>query len=114
MSNVFDALQNNSFDIITQTMGYDATWTPLVGGAQVTARVLFKDPTEMHELGMVEYSPVGYMMEYRRGTFDGLFESTRNGYTEEVSVNGIAYYVRDIKSSYDGKTYRAKLDLKNA
>lgn len=108
--NPFDALQNNSFDIITNTMGYDATWTPSGDTEAQTGRVLFKDPTEMHELSGVEYNPVGYMMEYRRGVFEGLFESVRVQVTEQVTVEGIAYYVRDIKASYDGKTYRAKLD----
>lgn len=93
-------------------MGYDASWTPYEEPTQV-GRVLFKDPTEMHELSGVEYNPVGYMMEYRRGVFDGLFESVRAQNTEQVVVNGIAYYVRDIKASYDGKTYRAKLDKVN-
>lgn len=108
--NPFDALQESSFDIITNTMGYDATWLPYEGGAQQTGRVLFKDPTEVHELSGVEYSPVGYMMEYRRGVFNGLFEAVRKQILEQVTIDGIAYYVRDIKSSYDGKTYRAMLD----
>jgi len=110
--NPFDALQNTSFDVISSTMGYDASWIPQAGGQTKVARVLLKDPTEVHELAGVEYNPVGMMMEYRRGFFDGLFEAVRDGILEEVVVNHISYYVRDIKAVYDGKTYRAKLEPK--
>lgn len=110
MSNPFDILQENSFNVVTATMGYDAAWTPLEGGDAQQGRVLFKDPTEMSELAGMEYSPVGFMMEYRFGAFSGLFESVRIGNPEKVSVNGIMYYVRDVKSVYDGKTFRAKIE----
>lgn len=110
--NPFDALQDTSFDIITSTMGYDATWTPLGGGAAKTARVLFKDPTEPEQLAGVEYNPLGYMMEYRRGFLQGLFEAVRSGNLETVTVNSVQYYVRDVKACYDGRTYRAKLEAK--
>lgn len=110
--NPFDALQDNAFDVVTSAMGYDATWTPSEGGAQKTGRVLIKDPTEVHELAGVDYNPIGMMMEYRRGVFNGLFEAVRDGMTEEVTANEITYYVRDIKACYDGRTYRAKLDKK--
>lgn len=111
--NPFDALQENSFDIVANTMGYDATWAPVAGGPLLEGRILFKDPTEMAELAGMEYAPVGYRMEYRRGVFDGLFESCRDGVLERVTIEGVVYVVRDVKSAYDGKTYRAKLEPAN-
>jgi hypothetical protein len=110
MSNIFDSLQQKAFGIISAQMGYDATWIPSQEGAQQTARVLFKDPTEMHELAGVEYNPLGFLMEYYADSFVGLFESVRSGNYEEVTVNGKRYLVRDVKTVADGRTYRAKLD----
>jgi hypothetical protein len=112
MANIFDKMQDSAFDIVTNTMGYDATWIPSSGGGPFTARVLFKDPTEIHEISGVEYNPHGFMMEYRGPHLPGLFEAVRDSQIEEVEVNGIEYYVRDVKAMHDGRTYRAKLDVK--
>lgn len=110
--NPFDNLQSLSFGITTQLMGYDASWTPIAGGGEKTARVLFKDPSEVSELAGVEYNPLGFMMEYQQGDFDGLFESARSGDVETVRVNGQDYYVKSVKAFYDGKTLRARLEVK--
>lgn len=112
MSNIFDSLQQKAFGVVAAQIGYDAEWVPSQGGARQSARVLFKDPTEMHELAGVEYNPLGYLMEYYADSFIGLFESVRSSNIEEVEINGKEYYVRDVKSAADGRTYRAKLDEK--
>lgn len=106
--NIFDDLQNMMFDVVSDTMGYDAVW--ITASPQKTARVLLKEPTEQYDLNGVPYSPFNYMMEYRRGEFDGLIDNVRHNSDERLLINGSEYYVRTIQAAYDGKTYRALLE----
>lgn len=110
--NPFDNLQKLGFNVVTQVMGYDATWQPQDGPIQ-SARVLFKDPSEINELAGMEFNPNGFMMEYQEGYFTGLLESCRKGNVEYVTVNDQQYWVKDVKRYYDGKTIRARLERKS-
>lgn len=111
--NPFDNLQKLGFNVVSQVMGYDATWHPQNGNPIQRSRVLFKDPSEMAELAGMEFNPMGFMMEYQDGYFTGLMESVRQGNLEYVSVNGQEYWVKDVKQYYDGRTKRARLELKS-
>ena len=111
MSNIFDNLQDNLFNLTTTVFGYDAEWTPSAGGPLQVARVHYKKPNEArNQFGEVDFNPNIHMMEYKEGDFTGLYEAVRNGGTEHVTVNGTLFYVREIKARWDGKTYYAQLD----
>lgn len=110
--NIFDRLQDVTFDVVTLTMGYDATWSPSIGGLTQTGRVLFNNPTEPRKLSIVEYDPYAYQMEYKRGVFDGLKESAESNGTEVVTIKSVDYFVREVAALYDGNTFVAKLELK--
>lgn len=109
MSNLFDELQEGAFDVVTDTMGYDAAW------GSFTGRVLFNQPTEMERLGKQTptiYNDKTYIMEYREGVFPGLFEAVRASKqkAEKMTVNEIEYMVRKVEKKYDGKNYVATLE----
>ena len=110
--NIFDGLQDNCFDVVTTTMGYDATWSPSVGGPTQTARVLFNNPTESRKLSEVEYDPYAYRMEYKMGVFNGLKESADANGTEVVTIKGQQYNVRQVAAKNDGNTLIAVLEIK--
>lgn len=111
--NIFDGLQNTAFDVVTTTMGYDATWSPSEGGSTLTGRILFNNPTESKKLSEVEYDPYAYRMEYKRGVFDGLKESVDRNGTETVTIKGQDYYVRQVAAKHDGNTLIATLEIKS-
>lgn len=114
MGNLFDGMRDNSFDIVTNTMGYDATWIPSNGSqpSGYNARVLFKDPEADQKLSGATYSSFNYQMEYREPFFPGLKSITDSVNTEEqVTVNGLTYFVRMVETKADGKTYLATLEL---
>lgn len=111
--NPFDSAQDAAFNIVVQTMGYPATWTPLAGGAQITATVLFNNPTAKFALfQQADYMPNRYFMEYKFGDLIGLKESVDNSNDEIVNVNGIDYYTRSCSTKYDGKTIIVVLEPK--
>lgn len=106
----FQALQNTAFGIVQQTMGYEASWTPALGGAAYTARVLFQNPTEMKKIAAIDYSPQDWVVEYKEGDFPGLMDAVITRSTNEViEIQGTDYYVTDVSRKYDGQTYIAKL-----
>jgi hypothetical protein len=105
MANLFDRLQDKTFDTCLKWFGYEATW-----GAS-TEKVLFNAPNTREELSGVDYAPLGYYMEYRAGQFAGLFELAREGTVQAVTVNGVSYVVRSVEAVHDGKTYRAHMSL---
>lgn len=107
--NLFDGVQQNAFAIVTNTMGYSASWTPAAGGAVQTAIVLFKDASETAKLLQIEYDPRRAMMEYFITDFVGLKESVNIKTDEFVTVNGIRYGVNEVKADFDGKTIVAQL-----
>ena len=112
--NLFDGMRDSSFDVVTNTMGYDATWIPSDGSYPLgyTARVLFKDPEAEQKLSGASYSSFNYQMEYRKDFFEGLKALVDATSSEEVTVNSITYYVRDVSTKYDGNTLIATLELK--
>lgn len=111
MANIFDSLQDNLFNLTTTVFGYDAEWTPSAGGALQTARVHFKKPTAERDVHYeVIFNSVMHMMEYKFGDFVGLFEAVQGNQNETVTINGIDYYIRQIRAYWDGKTYRAEIE----
>lgn len=110
--NIFDDLQDGAFDVVTNTMGYDATWEPSEGGATRTVRVLFNNPTETRKLSGVEYDPYRWEMEYKEGDFDGLKASVDANNVEVVTVKGHECYVRRIVAKLDGRTFIAEMEPK--
>lgn len=111
MPNLFDGLQKSTFAVVTNTMGYSASWTPGAGGAAQTATVLFKDASETAKLLQIEYDPNRAMMEYYNTDFIGLKASVNAKNDEIVIVNGISYGVNEIRAEFDGKTIVAQLQL---
>jgi hypothetical protein len=112
MSNIFDHMQDGLFDLTTATFGYEASWTPSLGGSIQTGRVNYRRPNEKDALtnGM-DYMPFVFFMEYKEGVFNGLQDAVRSGNTEAVTINGQAHYVRSVNRVYDGKTFQAHLEL---
>lgn len=107
--NIFDSLKKQAFDVVTNMMGYDATW--LSGSTLFAARVGFKDPSEKQELsGIDSWNPDEPFMEYRIGFFDNLKTRVDTGNLEHVTIAGVGYFaVVEVKSKYDGETFIARL-----
>lgn len=114
--NLFDGLQDTMFGTVTNTMGYDATWTPKAGGSAKTAKVLYNGPTEKEKLFATDFDPEKVTMEYKAGDLPGLFEATKPSEKPEViTITGIGdFHVRSIKKKWDGKTFEAQLKFKTA
>lgn len=111
MSNLFDGVQKTAFNVVTNTMGYDGSWTPSVGGSTQTARILFKNPDEAWGIGNsdtakdeIEFYPGDVMIEYFIGSFTGLKEAVNDNKTETVVIEGDNYQVRSVRAKKDGKT----------
>jgi hypothetical protein len=109
MTNLFDNIQRAAWGIVSNNMGYDASWQPVDGSDVQTARVLLKEPTAEYELGGIDYTPMTFIMEYQRPDFAAMFDSVAGGIIETVTVDGQAYYVRHVSAINDGKTYKAVL-----
>lgn len=110
--NPFDLLQSTAFNVVTNTMGYDATWMRsevLTGDVTFTARVLLNNPTEDRKVLKTDFDPLTHRMEYKQGDFPGLFEMVQKGREEVVTVNGQQYGIIHVTAKYDGKTYIAEL-----
>lgn len=104
--NIFDSLQNTMFNTVTKTMGYDATWNLL------TARVLFKGPTEKEKLKDADYDPDKLEMEYKAGDFVGLYTLLENNEMQTVTIIGIGNFtVKSVAKKFDGKTFIARLQV---
>lgn len=111
MSNPFDGFIQKVFDITTNVMGYDATWTPSEEGSeQLTGRVHYREPNHEEMMNGVQFTPFIFVMEYKKGVFDGLQDSVRRGGVESVTINGATHYVRSIKKTADGQTFEAQLE----
>ncbi len=110
--NLFDDLQDGAFDIVTNTMGYDATWTPSEGGDEQTARVLINNPTESKKMSIAEYDPYRWDMEYKKSDFLGLKDAVDKNNVEIVTINGADYYIRQVIAKWDGKTMVAAMEPK--
>lgn len=110
--NAFDSLKNSAFDVVTKTMGYNATWQSSESGSVLlTARVGFKDPSEAQELsGIDSWNPDQPFMEYRSEFFPGLKDRVDDAQSEFVTIEGKGYFaVSEVKTKYDGDTFVARL-----
>lgn len=100
------------FDIVTRTMGCQATWMPVGETEMQTANVLYKDPTEKEDFDL-DYSPLNYKIEYRFGIFDGLKASVDKGTEESINVftkkGLITFIVKRVSTIKDGDTLIAYL-----
>lgn len=111
MPNIFDSMQDKVFDITTNTMGEDASWTPSAGGDEQVRRVHYRRPNEKDVIANgIEYMPFAFFMEYKEGVFPGLQEAVRLGSNETIIINGVSHYVRSISRVFDGKTLQANLE----
>lgn len=115
-SNQFDSLSSKVFDVCSNVMGYDASWTPSTGGSTLSARVLFGEPTMDDKLGEYgdNYTLRTFFMEYYLGSFTSLFEVVQKDYEEVVliTIDDIqrTFYVVNEECKYDGRTYRVRLN----
>ena len=107
--NIFDSLKKQAFDVVTDVMGYNATW--LSESITHVGKVGFKDPSEKQELsGISSWNPDEPFMEYRIGFFENLKTRVDNGNLEHVTIEGIGYFaVVEVKTKYDGETFIARL-----
>tara|TARA_R110000850_G_scaffold233297_2_gene358215 strand:- start:1515 stop:1856 length:342 start_codon:yes stop_codon:yes gene_type:complete len=107
--NIFDSLKKQAFDVVTDVMGYNATW--LSESITHVAKVGFKDPSEKQELsGISSWNPDEPFMEYRIGFFDNLKIRVDTANLEHVTIEGIGYFaVVEVKTKYDGETFIARL-----
>ncbi len=107
--NIFDSLKKQAFDVIVDTMGYNATW--ISESNTFTARVGYKDPSEKQELsGIDSWNPSEPFMEYRVGFFTDLKSKVDLGSAEFVTIEGIGYFaVVEVQTKYDGETFVARL-----
>ena len=102
----FDGLGDAAFSTVQKVMGDDATWNG------ITAKVLFNDPTGKEEILQQEYDVPKPSIEYRKGTFTGLFELVEQNKRETVEVNGMQFNTMKAERKYDGKTIIIYLSLK--
>lgn len=118
MGNIFDSLKIQAFNVVTDVMGYDASWTSSESEIILTAKVGFKDPSEKQELsGIDSWNPDQPFMEYRTGFFTGLKEAVDRGLTEYVLITQrnapseiVGYFsVSEVKTKVDGDTFMARL-----
>jgi hypothetical protein len=116
MGNIFDRVQEATFDLVSTAMGYDASWTPTNGDPQQVGRVLLKNPTEKYgylgnqEYQLPQFEPLHWVMEFREGVFDGLKTATDTRSTQEyVTINNQSFFVSAVFSKFDGKTHIATL-----
>lgn len=109
MENLFDGIQHKAFTIVSNTMGYNATWTPSNNNTSLTARVLFKDATETAKLLQIEYDPERAIIEYFEGSFTGLKPLVDAKSDEMVTISNVQYVVDEVEIKEDGKTYLAHM-----
>jgi hypothetical protein len=111
--NIFDTLKVRAFDVITNVMGYDASWTSSVSGITLSARVGYKDPSEKQELsGIDSWNPDEPFMEYRAGMFEGLKYLVDQAIFQRVTIAGKGIFeIREIQTKFDGDTFVARLVL---
>jgi hypothetical protein len=109
MENLFDSIQASVFSVVSGTMGYTAFWMPSNNAPEQTARVLLKDASETAKVLQMEYDPQRAIMEYYRGSLEGLKQSVDARYDEYLQISGVRYIVDDIEIKNDGKTFFAHL-----
>ena len=111
---LFDTLQANVWNAVETVYGFDASWTPANGGPAHLSKVLFNYPTEPEKGyagGTTAYEEPQWEMEYKDGSFPGLFESVNAAQVvETVVIDGTAYHVRSAVLDVDGKTIQCQLN----
>lgn len=107
--NLFDGIQDLLFNQTLDVFGFTASWSPSNGGAVITGRIHFRNPTTKEVLAGAEFHPSDPYMEYYEGSFPGLKAAVDAGRTEYIVVNSTSYGVKEITKKADGKTYIAKL-----
>lgn len=107
--NLFDGVFDTAFDVVTNTMGYDALWFPSSGGSPIPGRVLFNDPAGKSKVGDTEYRAQDPEIEYKEGVFPGLKAAVDQSTLERIEVNGRVFHVTQVNPKYDGKNYVAIL-----
>ncbi|MCD8173798.1 MAG: hypothetical protein LUD76_10160 [Alistipes sp.] len=113
MPSVFDDLAGQTFATVANLMGVAAVWrsSRKVHGE---GTVLFKDPTEVQEIGEqagIDYNPAATVVEYYEGTFPGLKEaSDKNRTPQFLMVEDKKYSVLRVSRIHDGRTYLAYLE----
>ena len=111
--NIFDSLKVQVFDVVTDQMGYNATWLSSESGSSVlAARVGYKDPSEKQELsGFGDWEPDVPYMEYRAGFFTDLKSRVDSGSFETVAIEGKGNFsIRKVITRYDGDTFLATME----
>jgi hypothetical protein len=104
MGNLFDTVQAAAHQVVNNTMGSAASWTPSAGGATVTGIVLFNKPTQKAEIPDEDYLAISPKVEYLEPAFPGLFESVRLNRSEVIVVDGVSFSIYRAERKYDGKT----------
>lgn len=114
--NPFDTIQAAAFDVVTNTFGYAAKWTPSGSAVEQTAKVLYKDATENHGLSDQDYDVERYKMEFKSGDFVELkkvidtADTIEKVYIEIEKDTWLEFMVRHIERKFDGKTFIATLN----
>ena len=95
-----------ALNIVNNTMGYSATWTPAAGGETQTAIVLLNKPTETDKITDQEYDAMEPKCEYKCCDFIGFFEAVRDNVAvnQILIINGISYACYRAEKKFDGKT----------
>ena len=109
--NVFDRAKRRAFNVVEKTMGYRAVW------GNIDEHCLFNYPTGNNDLSGAHYAPLDFVMEYRIDRFPTLFDLTRMGQYQNITIFGLAGYpngrqfvTRQALGEYDGETYRIALE----
>lgn len=106
----FDVLQSAVFETTKAVFGYECSWTAQDKGGSYSGKVHFSNPTEALRTIGVEYDPTAWEMEYKDGDFPGLKERVdRRDSKERVNIAGTEYWVKQILTKFDGKTFVASL-----
>jgi hypothetical protein len=112
MINPFEPIQAAIWNTVTLTFGYAATWVPLSGLPPQTGMVLLKQPTQKEaDEHNYSFTPFTYLLEFPAHTFPGLPDLVRQSSREVINVNGINYYARQIRATYDGLTIICICDM---
>lgn len=111
---LFDAIQDNAFNVVKNVFGDAATWSPSNGSLEQMAVVLYKDATEKHGLSDNDYNLERYQIEFAHNDFIGLKDAVARGDNEKVRIvkDGVIleFFVRRLETKFDGKTIVAFLN----
>lgn len=116
MGNVFDNLKATAFNVVTNTMGYEALWYPDADleSEPIPAKVLFNDPAKPETVGDRSFDNDRTTIEFKEGDWPGLKNSVDRKRPELIFVKGDYYYIYQIigekGSARDGETYTAILE----